>query len=213
MPNFAPSTLIKAGPEKPNSKESKEMTIKILMKVIFENFDKKDEDKRQMAKLAHDKLYFYLVKAKFTLLEIRESVAHDIQGIPLLEKNKATFLKWFISLDNVNIVLNNISDIHRRFEDEDIILTKASDPNAIAFVNADSEKLRINLCEQFWELEENDERYDRALGTILHELSHLVCNTADHCYGVNDCQQLSAALSVENADSYEYYIEDLRRMK
>ena len=33
MPNFAPSTLIKAGPEKPNSKESKEMKIKILMKL------------------------------------------------------------------------------------------------------------------------------------------------------------------------------------
>lgn len=28
--NFAPSTLIKAGPEKPNSKESKEMKIEII---------------------------------------------------------------------------------------------------------------------------------------------------------------------------------------
>ena len=182
------------------------------MKVIFENFDNGDEDKRQKAKLAHDKLYFYLVKAKFTLMGIRDGIASDIQGISLFEKEKATFLKWVISLDNVNIVLNNISNIQNRFEDEDVILTKTSDSEAIAFVHIDSNKLRIHLCDPFWKLEEKDQRYDRALGTILHELSHLVCKTVDHCYGIENCKRLSASQSVENADTYEYYIEDLRRM-
>jgi peptidyl-Lys metalloendopeptidase len=51
-------------------------------------------------------------------------------------------------------------------------------------------------------------------GTIVHELSHFehVAGTEDHCYSRRECSamaQEAPALAIENADSYQYFTEDV----
>jgi hypothetical protein len=46
-----------------------------------------------------------------------------------------------------------------------------------------------------------------ALGTILHEMSHLVLGTDDHQYGMLSCSGLTPDRRVTNADNYKYYSE------
>lgn len=47
--------------------------------------------------------------------------------------------------------------------------------------------------------------------TIYHELTHKVCKTEDHEYGVQDCLALASTnprKAVENADSYGYFMKN-----
>jgi peptidyl-Lys metalloendopeptidase len=51
-------------------------------------------------------------------------------------------------------------------------------------------------------------------GTIVHELSHFnrVARTEDHCYSRSECSDMarnSPARAVDNADSYQYFTEDV----
>jgi Lysine-specific metallo-endopeptidase len=46
-----------------------------------------------------------------------------------------------------------------------------------------------------------------AMGTIIHELSHLVLGTADHVYGMKSCTELLTPEKITNADNYKYYSE------
>jgi peptidyl-Lys metalloendopeptidase len=51
-------------------------------------------------------------------------------------------------------------------------------------------------------------------GTIIHEVSHFeaVAATGDHCYGRSDCAVMARrdpGLAVRNADSYQYFVEDV----
>ena len=51
-------------------------------------------------------------------------------------------------------------------------------------------------------------------GTIVHEVSHfmLVAATEDHCYTRNECSAMARRdprRAVENADSYQYFTEDV----
>jgi hypothetical protein len=46
-----------------------------------------------------------------------------------------------------------------------------------------------------------------ALGTIVHEMSHLVLGTDDHIYGMLSCSGLTPPNRVTNADNYKYYTE------
>lgn len=51
-------------------------------------------------------------------------------------------------------------------------------------------------------------------GTIVHEVSHFlrVARTEDHCYSRPVCQRMAsddARSAIENADSYQYYTEDV----
>lgn len=66
----------------------------------------------------------------------------------------------------------------------------------------------IFLCQQFFVAPLYGE--NSQVGTILHEVSHLVGGTDDHRYGPQDCKELARnnpALARQNADNYEYYIE------
>ncbi|UCE48382.1 MAG: hypothetical protein JSW47_22645, partial [Phycisphaerales bacterium] len=58
------------------------------------------------------------------------------------------------------------------------------------------------------------EGFDSMSGVYIHELSHLICRTKDHRYGLQNCVALAAAnagQAVENADSYEYYCESFQK--
>jgi len=55
--------------------------------------------------------------------------------------------------------------------------------------------------------------YNCQVGTIIHEVSHLVGQTADHQYGEADCLALAKhdpAEAVTNADNYEFYVETFK---
>jgi len=53
---------------------------------------------------------------------------------------------------------------------------------------------------------------DSKTGILIHELTHAVSGTSDHAYGLSGAKQLAINgpdKAVENADNYEYYIENL----
>lgn len=90
-----------------------------------------------------------------------------------------------------------------------------------AFVYSDDAGL-IYLCPLFFTLPSLVEIADFGLraddgtreGTIIHEISHFdrVAGTDDHCYSRDICRQMaraSAARAVDNADSYQFFAEDV----
>jgi len=90
-----------------------------------------------------------------------------------------------------------------------------------AYVYGD-EAYHINICPAFFRqplmsiLRPGTERSDNGskAGTIVHEISHfaVVASTEDHCYSRSLCQDMaerSPARALENADSYQYYVEDV----
>jgi hypothetical protein len=85
---------------------------------------------------------------------------------------------------------------------------------------------RIYLCGAFWKggritwarqgggwsKKDNLKCNDNPLGVVIHELTHLFAATQDHVYGRDGCKRLAisnAVLARRNADSYEYYCEDV----
>lgn len=117
-------------------------------------------------------------------------------------------------MDNVDVVYSNVTKILQRFEDEEVILINdelKGEPNDYAFVVNGNAKLEIHLCAEFWNINEEDDRYDTCIGTILHELTHLVCCVNDITYDINECQALASWESIDNANNYEYYIEEFKR--
>ncbi len=104
-----------------------------------------------------------------------------------------------------------------------------AEPNDFAYVeqdDIDQQILNIYLCNMFFRTKENTERFNTALGTILHELTHLIGKTDDveiidcnkkqtTCYGEELCTYLASfnsKLAIKNADNYEMYLETFRNM-
>lgn len=85
-------------------------------------------------------------------------------------------------------------------------------PDTIAYVKTGT-SFEIHLCPAFFQL--SDAGADSKSGTILHEMSHfhLGTKTEDECYGnlgIGSCLDLAIRepdLAVQNADSYQYFIE------
>jgi len=98
---------------------------------------------------------------------------------------------------------------------------EACESSTFAYVYG-SEAYVIHFCPQFFEmpkmadLRPGTDRSDNGTraGTIIHEISHfrIVGGTDDHCYSRSDCAGLaerSASRAVDNADSYQYFAEDV----
>ena len=56
--------------------------------------------------------------------------------------------------------------------------------------------------------------YGTREGTVIHEVSHFrrVAGTEDHCYSraiCSDMAQSNTRLAIENADTYQYFTEDV----
>lgn len=69
---------------------------------------------------------------------------------------------------------------------------------------------KVNLCESFFT--QVGVGWDTKWGILVHELSHLLALTGDHEYGRTDCIDLADSdpdKAVKNADSYEYFVEDI----
>lgn len=166
------------------------------------------------AQRAYDKLYFYLVRAKFALEELQFAKTNNLLTSPQYQKGINQFVKWFNTLDNVDVVYSNVTKILQRFEDEEVILINDElngEPNDYAFVVNGNAELEIHLCAAFWNINEEEDRYDTCIGTILHELTHLVCCVRDITYDIDECQALASWESIDNANNYEYYIEEFKR--
>lgn len=86
----------------------------------------------------------------------------------------------------------------------------------------DDEPLLIYLCPKFFEMQSmarmqpgtraSDDGTKE--GTIIHEISHFIAvgGTLDHCYGRQECEAMARsdpAAAVRNADSYQYFAEDI----
>lgn len=95
------------------------------------------------------------------------------------------------------------------------------DGETYAFVDKDR-PYKINLCPNFFEMETmkqltletaTDGNGTRA-GTLVHEISHfaVVADTRDICYSRRDCSDMALfepQESLINADSYQYFVEDV----
>lgn len=90
-----------------------------------------------------------------------------------------------------------------------------------AYVYGD-EEYHLHICPAFFRqpfmslLRPGTERSDNGskAGTIVHEVSHfaVVASTEDHCYSRFECEDMarrSPAKAIENADSYQYFVEDV----
>lgn len=80
----------------------------------------------------------------------------------------------------------------------------------------------VHICPRFFELPafttlnagRASNEYGTRGGTFIHELSHfrVAADTEDHCYGRATCSELAQdvpRLAVKNADSYQYFAEDI----
>ncbi|KAF8723459.1 hypothetical protein AX14_009243 [Amanita brunnescens Koide BX004] len=89
-------------------------------------------------------------------------------------------------------------------------LTTCTDESSYAYVVSDDPTRTIYLCPMFWKAPLVG--INSQAGTIVHELTHFkdYGNTWDWAYGVVNCKALAIAarhLTVQNADSYEYFAE------
>lgn len=69
----------------------------------------------------------------------------------------------------------------------------------------------VSVCPDFFKAEAT-RGYDSQAGTLIHEFSHAFAHTSDHAYGVGRARRLahnSPKLTVDNADSYQYFYEAL----
>ena len=86
----------------------------------------------------------------------------------------------------------------------------------------DDEPFLVHLCPPFFDLPtmaglrptSPADRNGTREGTLIHEVSHfrVVARTEDHCYSRDNCSELAeddADAVLENADSYQYYAEDI----
>ena len=97
----------------------------------------------------------------------------------------------------------------------------ACEQSTYAFVYP-NEPYLIHLCPNFFrqpvmsQLRPGTHRSDNGTraGTIIHEISHftIVARTEDECYSRSECGSMAerdASRAVQNADSYQYYVEDI----
>ncbi|KAF8722341.1 hypothetical protein AX14_009873 [Amanita brunnescens Koide BX004] len=78
-----------------------------------------------------------------------------------------------------------------------------------AYVKANTNDRTIYLGKMFWDGPVTGR--DSKAGTIIHELSHLVCQTQDRGYGTRDAKDLAVMkpdIALINADSHQYFAEN-----
>eukprot|EP01094_Clydonella_sp_ATCC50884_P021113 TRINITY_DN4563_c0_g1_i1.p1 TRINITY_DN4563_c0_g1~~TRINITY_DN4563_c0_g1_i1.p1 ORF type:complete len:352 (+),score=130.55 TRINITY_DN4563_c0_g1_i1:22-1056(+) len=85
-------------------------------------------------------------------------------------------------------------------------------PGTYAYVYPFDPRMRINLCEVFWQAPSGSHQFNSQPGTITHETSHFnaVAGTDDIQYGVLPCKMMAnsdPSKAIQNADSHEFFQE------
>jgi peptidyl-Lys metalloendopeptidase len=114
------------------------------------------------------------------------------------------------------IVSSNFNNILDRFNTEEYIIRcndSGCESGVFAFVYPSDPDHTIYVCDSYWSASVTID-YDSKPGTLIHEMSHFndVAGTDDHQYGVSGNEALAISdpcLSVNNADSHEYFIEQV----
>ncbi len=143
-------------------------------------------------------------------------------------RNDEIYGRWFGTFADkyAEDVRGNLKRIHKVFAREDLTFICGADRSVdcdgvYAYVYS-TEPFRVTLCPDFFEMpsivggSSDDPAYENGTmeGTLIHEISHFdaVGATEDHCYSRTDCSAMaegSPQEAVENADSYQYFAEDI----
>jgi peptidyl-Lys metalloendopeptidase len=175
------------------------------MPLVLENFLQGDHErslKEHLAKDAYSRLSTILSSAHVALIRI----AND-------SKEQERFLKWFgqYNPENKQLVYNKIHAIHNAVVNRNITFRNGGPECRIgdfAYVQLNTGLAKVFLCDSFFRAGRTG--IDSTVGTIIHELSHLIANTQDHVYQQIRCRGLATtnpSLARSNADNYEYYCE------
>lgn len=169
------------------------------------------------AKNAFNEVRLLLGKANSALVKLKQY--QPGQTLETNDQREADrFVRWFAPFTPANI--NNVRDnviypMVRQLETLPVTIQCGGplcQPNWYAYVTAPGGGLgagiTIFLCNKFFTAPQYGK--DSQVGTLLHEISHLVGTTHDHQYGQDNCLTLATtnpAQAMDNADNYEYYLE------
>lgn len=156
--------------------------------------------------------------------------AHDLAlNAAVAVGDTPEFRRWFgaYTPENSETVRANLKRIYKAIADERLRFycghrdEPACQQNTYAYVYP-TEPYAMTLCPAFFTLPRmengspNDDAYEYGTmeGTIIHEISHfeVVAGTEDHCYGRTECSELALERdywAIRNADTYQYYTEDV----
>lgn len=161
---------------------------------------------------AYDNAKFYLSKAR---TEAKNMWGNRAKVGPAFDAQRHRFTTFWgpvteerctLVADNLQLILNamltNLTVIYDDTDDSKAYVYTAH----CAALPGGAFTAQIQFCppllEDYAALGTNS-----ALGTIVHEMSHLVLGTDDHIYGMLSCSGQAPANRVTNADNYKYYTE------
>ncbi len=132
------------------------------------------------------------------------------------DTDKATFKKWFgkdddASRDTIKTRINKMLEANKKLTKNNFKASKDPSSHLAAEVDPSDKSHTIELGKAFKKLPATGEN-SRA-GTISHEMSHFndIAGTDDHVYGTEPSKKLAKDnpdKAMNNADSFEYYLEN-----
>jgi len=151
---------------------------------------------------AYNRLTQKLVAAQAALMRLQYDAAEQ-----------ARFTLWFgpIIPATVAVVRHKVIAISLAVTHQNIIFRNGGSActiNTYAYVRPHTGLAKVYLCGVFFN--SGRQGIDSAVGTIIHELSHLYAGTVDTTYTQANCQALAlnrSAAARNNADNYQYYCE------
>jgi len=144
-------------------------------------------------------------------------VADSVAGLRSLAADELArsprYLAWFGEYDRRRAanVLADLSAISDTIADDAIGFNcDCAETGVFAYVFP-TRPYDVWLCPAFWNA--SVEGTDSRAGTVVHELSHfrIVAGTSDHVYTQGRAQDLADSdpeLAIDNADSFEYFVEN-----
>ena len=136
---------------------------------------------------------------------------------------------WFGKYTDANaeVVRRNLKGVVKAIRSGQVTTICASvspaecDADMYAYVY-DNEPYRVYICPEFFSLPnmarlrpgQLASNFGTRAGTIIHEITHFntVGNTEDNCYARDVCSEMAqtnTVAAIENADSYQYFAEDV----
>lgn len=174
--------------------------------------------------------YSQCEKSEIAAIAAAVEGAHDLAlQASVLVGDTLEYRRWFgdYSRRNGDFLRRNLKSVYKAIVEQEIhsncrnSIEEACKGGTYAFVNRDTPWV-VNFCPPFFGLPTMTGVFpgSRALengtqeGTIIHEMSHFeeTANTDDLCYSRGDCEAMARTDpngALRNADSYQYYAEDV----
>lgn len=152
---------------------------------------------------------------KHKIIDLIDEIIHFFNHTFQLNQDKL-FIKWFGEKfdENLEKVKNNFLFIFDKVETKNVsfiidnnLKSNQNDWYAVTYYNSNS----ITLFPPFWN-KSMDKGFNSKLGILIHEFSHMACESNDNSTSV--CDSLGLAKhnpdeAITSANNYEYYVEDL----